>query len=82
MGILSQMGPIVFFFFFFFFVCFCFTNRLPYETEARTRKIQPNFNGSNTFGTMKICSREGQFELMSVNRNARSGSIMISFNFL
>ena len=24
-----------------------------------TRKIQSNFNGSNTFGTMKICSRQG-----------------------
>ena len=29
--------------------------------------IQSNFNGSKTFGTMKICSRQGYFELMSVN---------------
>ena len=28
---------------------------------------QQNFSGSNTFGTMKICSRQGEFELMSVN---------------
>ena len=29
--------------------------------------IQPNLSGSNTFGTMKICSRQGLLELMSVN---------------
>ena len=41
-----------------------------------------NFNGSNTFGTMKICSRQGQFELMSVDNYARSGGIIeISFRF-
>ena len=38
--------------------------------------IQNNFNGSNTFGTLKICSRQRQFELMSVNHNARSGGIL------
>ena len=43
--------------------------------------IQKNFNGFN--GTMKICSRQGQFELMSVNLSTRSGGIMgISFDFL
>ena len=45
--------------------------------------IQKNFNGSNTFGTMKICSRQGKFELMSVNHSARSGGIIgIFFRFL
>ena len=38
--------------------------------------IQPNFNGSNNFGTMKICSRQGQFELMSANHGARPGDII------
>ena len=33
--------------------------------------IQPWFNGTNTFGTMKLCSRQGKFELMSVNHSAR-----------
>ena len=34
-------------------------------------------------GTMKICSRQGEFELMSVNHSARSGGkIGISFDFL
>ena len=44
--------------------------------------LQSNFNGSNTFGTMKICSRQGEFELMNVNHSARSGGIMdIFFRF-
>ena len=38
--------------------------------------MQLNFNGSNSFGTMKIRSRQGQFELMSVNHSARSGGIL------
>ena len=29
--------------------------------------IQSNFNGSNTFGTMKISSRQGYFEPMRVD---------------
>ena len=33
------------------------------------------FNNSNTFGTMKIFSGQGLFELMSVNHNARSEDI-------
>ena len=42
--------------------------------------IQSNFNGSNTFGTMKIGSRPGQFEPMRVDNSARSGDIIgISF---
>ena len=44
--------------------------------------VQQNFSGSNSFGTMKICSRQGKFELMSVNHSARSeGIIGISFPF-
>ena len=39
-------------------------------------EVQPKFNGSNTFGTMKICSRQGQFELKSVYQSARSGGII------
>ena len=38
--------------------------------------IQSNFDGSKTFGTMKICSRQGEFELMSVNHSARPGGIL------
>ena len=35
-----------------------------------------------SFGTMKICLRQGKFELMSVNHSARPGSIIgISFRF-
>ena len=29
--------------------------------------VQSNFNGSNTFGTIKICSRQWQFEPMRVD---------------
>ena len=37
---------------------------------------------SNSFGTIKICSRPGRFELMSVNHSARSRGITgISFRF-
>ena len=35
--------------------------------------IQPNFNGSNTFGTMQVSSRQGKFEPMRVDYSARSG---------
>ena len=38
--------------------------------------ILSNFNGSNTFGTMKFSSRQGKFELMSVDYSARSDSII------
>ena len=37
---------------------------------------QLNFNGSNIFGTMQICSTQGKFELMSVYHSARSGGIV------
>ena len=48
----------------------------------RVFEIQLYFNGSNTFGTMIICSRQGEFELMSVNHCARSGGIIgMSFRF-
>ena len=48
---------------------------------SRTMARTP-FNGSNTFGTIKICSRQGKFELMSVNHSARSGGIIgIFFRF-
>ena len=44
--------------------------------------MQSNFNGSNTFGTMKISSRQGKFEPMRVDNSARSGGIiMISLIF-
>ena len=43
--------------------------------------LQPNFNGSNTFGTMKICSR--QFGLVSVNHRIRTeGKVEVSFLFI
>ena len=38
--------------------------------------VQSNFNDSNTFGTMKISSRQGQFERMRVDNSARSGDII------
>ena len=39
-------------------------------------QIQSNFNGSNTFGTMKISLRQGQFEPMRVDNGARSGDLI------
>ena len=41
--------------------------------------LQLNCNGSNNFGTMKIRSRQGYFELMSVNHSARSGGIIVIY---
>ena len=38
--------------------------------------MQSNFNGSNTFGTMKISSRQGKFEPMRVDNSTRSGGII------
>ena len=47
-----------------------------------TLRYQPIFNGSNTFGTITICSRQGQFELLCANHIARSGGIIgIFFQF-
>ena len=49
---------------------------------TRRRLSTLYFNGSNTFGTMKICSRQGCFDLMSVNHSARiGGKVEISFRF-
>ena len=39
-------------------------------------EILSNFNGSNTFGTMKISSRQGKFEPLRVDNSARSGGII------
>ena len=39
-------------------------------------EVQSNFNGSNTFGTMKMCSRQGEFEALKVYFRARSGGII------
>ena len=42
--------------------------------------VQSNFNGSNTFWTMQISSRQGNFESMRVGYSARSGGLIgISF---
>ena len=41
-----------------------------YKTDT-----QPTFNGSDTFETMKRCSQQGYFELMSVYHSARTGGI-------
>ena len=38
--------------------------------------IQSNFKGSNTFGTTKICSRQGLFEPLRIYYRARSGGII------
>ena len=43
-------------------------------------KIQWSFNGSNTFGIMKICSRQGWSEPMGVGYCARLGGVVgVSF---
>ena len=36
--------------------------------------LRSNFNGSNIFKTMEICSRYGQFEPLRVNHDVRFGS--------
>ena len=39
-------------------------------------------HGSNTFGTMTICSRQGLFEVIGVNRSTRTEcKVEISFRF-
>ena len=44
--------------------------------------IQKNSSDWNTFGTMKICSSQGYFKLMSVNHSTRPGGIIgIYFQF-
>ena len=50
------------------------------QIQLQCSFIQSNFNGSNTFGTMKISSRQGEFEPMRVVYSVRSGGlIVISF---
>ena len=44
--------------------------------KAAATVIHQNFNGLNNFGTMKMCSRQGYLELMSVNHSVRSESII------
>ena len=49
-------------------------------------KVQPNFNGSNTFKTMKICLGQRQFELTKKNLQycyfcESSCLFYLSFNF-
>ena len=45
--------------------------------------VQSYFSGSNTSGTMKICSRQRKFEPMRVNHSIRSGGIFgIFFSIL
>ena len=40
---------------------------------------QSIFNGSNTFWTMKISSKQGKFELIKIDNCARSGGIIRIF---
>ena len=40
--------------------------------------IQSIFNGSNTFGAMKISSRQGSFEPVMVDYSARSGGFILT----
>ena len=47
-----------------------------YNDSTPNFNVQTNCNGSNTFGTFKRCSRQGLFELVSVNHSARSGIIL------
>ena len=42
--------------------------------DARSNKIQSNFNGSNIFGTIEICSKHGLFEPLRVNHGTSSGN--------
>ena len=44
------------------------------EDPKQTEHIQSNLSGSNSLGTMKICSRYGLFEPLRVNHSVRSGS--------
>ena len=53
------------------FMCFCldmhgaiFHLHMLTKSKLLKLKVQPSFNGSNTFGTMNICLRQGQFELI------------------
>ena len=46
------------------------------HTQKKNNKLQSNLNGSNTFGTLKICSRQGQCEPVRVDNSARSEGIL------
>ena len=42
------------------FMMLCFKSTTPFTHKKQTnRKLQSNFSGSNTFGTMKNSSRQG-----------------------
>ena len=45
---------------------FCFRSG-PCVASHKCVNLQSNFNGSNTFGTMEISSRQGKFEPMRVD---------------
>ena len=47
------------------------TSGIRRDTSPKSKNIQSNFNGSNTFGTMKICASQGWFEPMRVYYRAR-----------
>ena len=51
------------------------TKSYNYKAKQKNLVIQSNFNGSNMSGSMKICSRQEQSVLMSVNHCSRSGGI-------
>ena len=44
------------------------------DSHTNPSDVQYNFNASNTFVTIKLCSRHGEFELVSVNHSVRSGT--------
>ena len=46
------------------------------NVKPHVNNLQSNFNGSNTFGTMKISSRQGYFEPTRVDYSARSGGLI------
>ena len=55
------------------------TDRTEYRvpiSHVQQIHVQSNFSGSNTFGTMKISSRQGLFESMRVDYSARSGGLI------
>ena len=45
-------------------------SRMFKKSVATLKQQQSNFSGSNTFGTMKICSRQGQFEPVRVDKTS------------
>ena len=55
---------------------------LVFQIILRNFLVQSNFNGSNTFGTIKISLRQGWIDPRTVDESARSGStIRISLIF-